>query len=180
MTSPFASPYWPPASRAGTVLIFTVAVLLGYLVRPKLWILGPFGAVRRAWAQVAQESGWNPDAAGDEGGSVGLLQFSSDKADWYADGWRSSPFVSGWAWGRYVNDAGMAWILRFAIPVYGYAWMRYAWTHGAAGDPPSISTVLDQVGSERSPEGYTAALLLTAPFSLALGFLLVRYLRRRR
>jgi len=162
------------------VLLLTGAVLVSYLCHPKAWILGPLGAVRRAWSVAEQESGWNPDAAGDNGGSVGLLQFSNDKADWYGGDWRRSALLSGWAWGRYVSLFEWAWIVRFAVPVYGYAYMRYAWTHGAAGDPPELATVLEQVKSERSPGAYVGILLLTAPLSTLLVLGLIKIWKRVR
>lgn len=118
----------------------TVALVLGatasWFAHPLIWLcFGPFRWIAAILMTAAQESSYNASAEGDDGASVGILQFTAPT--WEALGGdpdrRTSSMLSGWYAGAYVQNAiltDVRW-LWMAVPVYGYAVMRFLWTHGA-------------------------------------------------
>jgi hypothetical protein len=121
-----------------TVLRFSAGTMLGWLCHPACWIVaGPFRWLALMLGSIAQESGYNSNAAADipsGGQSLGVAQFILDT--WYALGGegkaRNDDFWSGWYSAAYVQSAiieDMRWV-SIAVPVYGYAVLRYLWTHG--------------------------------------------------
>lgn len=176
------SPSWPStASRWYAALLLTLGAIVAWATCPRLWPMGPFGAARRVWAIAAQESGFNPDASGDAGASIGILQYNDAKADWYGEGWRSSPFLSGFAFRKYWLDAPWPWLWRIWLPGVGVYWVRYAWVKGYAGDPPSLADVRAwQAASDpRSIGGYLAGAIVTLPLTVATIYLVLRAIRRK-
>lgn len=116
-------------------------VLVGWIVSPITWIVaGPFRMMAMMGAQAAQESTYHSTVCGDKGASCGILQFklSTIESLGGSNADRSSPFWSGYYGVRYVR-AGLLydshWFL-IAVPVYGYAVLRYMWTHGWGAASP--------------------------------------------
>lgn len=188
MACPF--PYSPAKLSvvAGTIL----GGLAGWLLTPMIWL--PFGPLR--WltfllASVAQESGYTTTAVGDDGMSVGSLQ-------WWAPTWsattgrpledRSSAYLSAYYAPRMVTDAlhtDGRWLPYLMAPVYGFAAFRHLWTHGGG---QSSADTLGSAWAEMRLEGqsWTAFLmwrgLTLFPLLLLLPVLVMpmRALRRRR
>lgn len=116
--------------------LLAVGALAGWIVTPLLWpVAGPVRWVALVLATSAQEAGYSSTAAGDDGDSVGMLQFNVNT--WPAltgrdlDD-RTSPFLSGFYAARYVAEALLAsprwWLL--GVPVVGFVVMRWMWTNG--------------------------------------------------
>jgi len=124
------------AQRWADYALLLVGGLLGWLLHPVLWLAaGPFRWLALLTMTAAQESGYNRDAAGDGGDSVGMLQFN-------VKSWptltgrpledRASPFWSGFYAARYVQLGlltSWGW-WKLALPIEGPAVMRWMWTHG--------------------------------------------------
>lgn len=176
----------PPLSRLGSIVALILGAIVGYATHPLVWLTGgPVRWIRRVAAMAAQESGYNPEAAGDGGGSVGILQWSegtwSDVAG-FPLSWRTSSFLSGYAAGGFWQSAILAhpsWIIKLWPPYYGYGAMRWGWTHGRG----SVDTV-DASGILAS-EGHAASawrfwLVLTLPFSISGAWILWRVIGGRR
>lgn len=128
------------AARWWALALLLVGGLLGWLVHPLVWVVaGPFRWSALLYMTAAQESGLNPSAVGDVGSvygdSVGMLQFNTSSWPELTGrplGDRSSPFLSGYYAARYIQTALLAswsWY-QLALPIYGAALMRWAWTHG--------------------------------------------------
>ena len=157
-----------------------MGALLGWMVTPVLWLVaGPARWVALVNTMAAQESGYNPDAVGDSGSSVGILQF-------YGTTWAdlasvaskdpTSPCWSGFAAARYVR-AGLwssvsAWWM--AVPVVGVAAMRRYWTYGQVD---SISAAWSQAMSETNT--LSAAAIWTLVRAAVLVPLGLAWARRR-
>lgn len=169
--------YWPSsAERWWNVVALSAGALAAWAVSPSLWPCGPFGWVRRVVSTAAQESGFSSTAQGDTeinpGPSVGILQYNYAKADWYFDGWRESPFMSGWATQRYWRDAGLLeWKIWLWCPFLGAAVFRWGWGRGT-GNPPDLVGAWDRFWDEQfhSAGGYRAALLVTSVPTLLLSW----------
>ena len=147
---PFLSPSkWP------TLVALALGAFVGWLMAPGIWLaFGPFRWLAFVLAASDQESSYNPAAAGDDGGSVGVLQFAastwqvvsggSDDAD------RTSAFLSGYYAPRMVEaafDADSRWFWYLACPVLGYAAFRHLWTHGY-GSADSLADAWSETSAE--------------------------------
>lgn len=130
--------------------------LLSWLLHPLVWVVaGPFRWIALMQMTAAQESSYNPDAVGDDGRSVGMLQF-------YDSTWtslemgdlsrRTSIAWSAWAAGKYTQGAllnGWGWVWRLFLPYVGAAYMRVLWTNGVTGGlEKSFDDVWDQFTGE--------------------------------
>lgn len=173
--------FWlPPFERWGSVLLLAAGTLLVYPFAPWLWACGPFGLLRRVMALASQESGFVSDIRGDtgssKGDSVGVLQYDGAKEGWYPwfpGDWRESPFMSGWAVGRFWRGAGFRWWLAIATPVLGAPLFQWGWGRGTGASPPwgNLRDVLDNWGlngEKRDFGAYVAWLTLTGLPSLWL------------
>ena len=93
---------------------------------------------------MAQESNYDASASGDEGDSLGVLQFgtmhlsgflSTSTLDSSTSDPRLSPFRSGFYSARYVNQTlgvSFSWIWKMAVPVLGFSAVRMMWTGGSS------------------------------------------------
>tara|TARA_Y100001938_G_C8046122_1_gene409007 strand:- start:55 stop:675 length:621 start_codon:yes stop_codon:yes gene_type:complete len=123
------------------LLMMLGGVFVGWLVSPVTWLVaGPLRMISMMGAQAAQESGYNSTVCGDAGTSCGMLQFqlATIEALGGDDEDRSSPFWSGYYGVRMVRTALLnnpQWFL-IAVPVYGFAVLRYLWTHGWGAASP--------------------------------------------
>jgi hypothetical protein len=119
--------------RSARWLVF--GTLLG-LIASGWGLLYPAGrAIRGVLATGFAESFLASDALGDAGASVGILQFNDVNKDLMKrEGWRLSPFYSGFAVARYLasRDAVVA-TLRPGVD--GLAAWRSAWVRGRALEP---------------------------------------------
>lgn len=114
--------------------------LLSWLLHPIIWIgFGPLKWMAMLGATAAQESTYNPSASGDNGRSIGILQFYdttwSDLALGDLDR-RYSLMWQGWAAGKYVQTAilySFWWIPRFLVPYYVGGYCRLLWVNGIRG-----------------------------------------------
>lgn len=183
--------YLPPFDRWGAVLKLAFGVLLVYPVSPWLWLCGPLGLLRRVMALASQESGFVADIKGDTGSdkgpSVGVLQYDGAKVGWYPwfpGDWRESPFLSGWAVGRFWRGAGIRWWLAIYTPVLGAPLFQWAWGRGTGAAPPwdKLSDVFSNWGfdgKKRDFGAYLSWVVITAAPSVMLTLWLWRKLSRR-
>ena len=123
------------ATKWTNAFMMIAGVMLGWMVSPVVWLVaGPFRMIAMLLAQSSQESGYNATVCGDAGSSCGIAQFQlatiealgGDNDD------RNSPFWSGYYSVRMVRKALLTkrgWCL-IGVPIYGYAVLRYLWTHG--------------------------------------------------
>jgi len=160
---------------------------LSWLLHPIIWLaFGPLKWMAMLSATAAQESTFNPDAVGDAGRSVGILQFyDSTWADLelgdldrrYKIGWQ------GWAAGKYVQTAILhdwTWLGRLLIPYYSGGWSRILWVNGIIS---GLNKSFDEMVSYWDSEGRARkswnfwrllSLLLIWPLSRLLGVGFVR------
>lgn len=117
-----------------------LGAVLGMILTPGM-ILFPASRMFRGLSVTARvESDWDPDASGDGGESIGLLQFNDVNADllpW--QGWRRSPLWSGYAAVRYIDRTvrgRAAWRL-LAPDADGLAAWRSLWVQGRVQLTPS-------------------------------------------
>lgn len=183
--------YLPPLDRWGAVLKLALGVLLVYPVSPWLWLCGPLGLLRRVMALASQESGFVADIKGDtdsdKGPSVGVLQYDGSKTGWYpwvSGDWRESPFLSGWAVGRFWRGAGLWWWISVSVPVLGVPLFQWAWGRGTGKAPPwdNLPEVFSNWGfngEKRDFGAYLSWLTITALPSVMLARWIWRKLRRR-
>lgn len=113
-----------------------IAMLAGTLagmVASGWGIAMPWGRVYRGvMTTAAAESGFNPAAIGDNGASVGILQYNDVRSDLIGiQGWRESAWWSGYAVARYLRIT-RARIATLRPGTAGLRAWRAAWT---AGDP---------------------------------------------
>lgn len=171
-------------------LQIAMGALLGWVLCPRAWPLALVGYPIR-WMLLVVWNAWHesrlePAAIGDQGRSIGVLQFFAPTAaelmgrpslaSWlirrrFGAGdlnWRYSPFWSGVAASAFLGSALAAdstWYWRLALPGYDGAAIRYMWTHGAdsadeAAGPEAAAYV--------TPEGWRLYLL-----SVVVGLMLV-------
>ena len=87
------------------------------------------------------ESALNADAIGDDGRSIGVLQFNEVRADLLTRrDWRRSPFWSGYAVARYLRAVG-ARVATQRPGIQGLAAWRSAWIRGEVLDPEDVRDV---------------------------------------
>lgn len=131
-------------SYTWNVLVMYLGALVGWLTHPIVWLpLGftPFRALHYLGVSARQESGWNKDASGDGGNSVGILQFNVKT--WPAlTGLdleeRKNCFKAGYYAIVFIQDALLhdwMWWVQLRVPVYGIAALRWMWTHGVSKAP---------------------------------------------
>jgi hypothetical protein len=135
--------------------------LLSWLAHPGVWLVaGPFRWLAMLAATASQESGFNREAVGDAGRSVGILQFYD--STWQGLGYdlenRTNCAWQGWAAGAYVQAAiadDLRW-LAIVAPVYGFPLLRVLWTSGpGAWDRGAVSEGLARVALEgRAPSAW--------------------------
>jgi len=149
---------------------------IGWVTTPSIWLFaGPFRWLAMLGGMASAESAYDRDAVGDDGLSVGILQFS--KGMWAAasgvDAWepaegesrepldtfqdndpRFSPFQSGVVAAKYVQIALIntpRW-WTFILPLYGFAVVRYMWTCGVdtrCAERPAFDSSLVPSGAPR-------------------------------
>ena len=115
-----------------------VGGLVSWLFHPLIWILGPCKFVSILLATAAQESTYTADASGDDGRSIGALQFYD--STWTGLGLgnldrRRSVWWSSWAAAKYIADAFVdrpGWIWRLLLPYYGAGYARLLWVNGVS------------------------------------------------
>jgi hypothetical protein len=126
----------------------SLGTLLGYVVHPRIWLTltGPFRWWSFMSATMAQESNYTADASGDDGQSLGVLQFGTMHlsgfigADSLTSGSadpRLSPFKSGYYAAKYVSDTlsnSFSWYWKTAVPVLGFSAIRMMWTGGSSAE----------------------------------------------
>jgi len=152
---------------------------LSWFTHPIIWIaFGPFRWMAFLQATAAQESTYNPLAVGDDGRSVGILQF-------YDDTWsdldlgdldrRTKIYWQAWAAGKYVQTAmltGDGWIWRLFLPYFGAGYGRVLWTHGTVG---GLSFDFDAMITQWNSEGNARTAWNTwRVISLGVGLLFMR------
>lgn len=156
-------------ARWASVAALQAGGFFGWLSTPSLWVFcGPFRWMAMLGGMASQESAYDRYASGDDGLSIGILQFS--KGMWTAatgyqfpsaepdqseaDDPRVSPFQSGYVAAKYVRIAMVetprwwTWI----IPLYGFAVMRYMWTCGVSdtcAQRPAFDSDLVPSGAKR-------------------------------
>jgi hypothetical protein len=161
--------WWEP-------LVFYVAV--GTPARWLAWVTGA------AWV----ESGFDPDAVGDNGKSVGVLQYNAGAMVRPED--RASPFWSGFAAADYVATAASStptsrdsprprtdwkvWFGRYVcpwltlrLPFVGYLGFRWSWRSGAA--PCGWRALLDAPRWERERRAALVVWTVLAVAVVAMG-----------
>lgn len=119
--------------RAGRMLI--LGTILGLVASGWGWFVPWSRMVRGVVTTAMAESAFDPAAVGDNGASIGILQFNDVRADLLSrKDWRLSPFLSGYAVARYLRatDARIA-VLRPGLD--GLAAWRSAWVRGSALEP---------------------------------------------
>jgi hypothetical protein len=176
-----------------------LGAVLGMVLTPGM-VLFPLSRMVRGLTVTARvESDWDPDASGDAGESIGLLQFNDVNADllpW--DGWRTSPLWSGYAAVRYIDRTvrgRAAWRL-LAPDADGLAAWRSLWVQGrvqltpsgADAYPPGVGPLSLRSWAENRPAVFwtvgqyviLAACVAAAPLVMLpyLGFGLLRILSR--
>jgi hypothetical protein len=186
---------------AGQRSMLLLGAVLGMVVTPGM-VLFPLSRMVRGLTVTARvESDWNPDASGDGGASIGLLQFNDVNADlvpW--QGWRTSPLWSGYAAVRYIDRSVQgrdAWRL-LAPDADGLAAWRSLWVqgrvqlvpNGADAYPPGVGPLSVATWAEHGPNilwtvgQYLALAVCVAAAPLVmlpyLGIGLVRILARGR
>jgi hypothetical protein len=142
--------YWlglpSTAQKWGVWFSCSAGALLGYFLNPRIWLTltGPFRWWSFISATMAQESNYTADASGDDGASLGVLQFgdmhlaefvgSSTLSSGSGDP-RLSPFKSGFYSAKYVSSTlsnSLSWYWRVAVPVLGFSAIRMMWTGGSS------------------------------------------------
>jgi hypothetical protein len=148
-----------------------VGGLVGWLFHPVLWVVaGPFRWSALLYMTAAQESGFNPDAIGDQGNpngdSVGIVQFNTGRwPDLTGDRPltdRNSPLLSGYYSARYVAQAlytSWAW-WAMALPFCGAPTMRWMWTHGISAS--AAESAKDEACAAFRAEGHSMGAFLLA------------------
>jgi len=131
--------------------------LLSWLLHPLVWVVaGPFKFIALMQMTAAQESTYNPNAVGDEGRSVGMLQFYDSTWETLELGdldRRYSVFWQAWAAGKYVQSAllhDLGWVWRLLVPYYCAAYCRVLWTNGVAG---GLNKTFEQARDQFEGEG---------------------------
>lgn len=140
-----------------TLVLLSLGTLAGWLTHPVLWLVGgPF----RWWAMMmstaSQESSFNAMAEGDDGMSIGVLQFW--KPTWEALGMvnpddRMRPFLVGYIATRYVQNAIVAdlrW-LYIGLPFVGMGVLRHLWTNGPASATGVVRAGWNQMMDDAEP-----------------------------
>lgn len=126
----------------------SLGALLGYFLNPRIWLTltGPFRWWSMISAMMAAESDYTADASGDEGQSLGVLQFGSmHLADFVGSSAlssgegdpRLSPFKSGFYSAKYVSSTlsnSFDWYWKMATPVLGFSALRMMWTGGSSAE----------------------------------------------
>jgi len=157
--------------------------LVSWLLHPLIWVLGPVKFVSILLATAAQESTYTADASGDDGRSVGALQF-------YDTTWtglelgdldrRKSVWWSSWAAAKYIADAWVrepGWVWRLLLPYYGGGYARLLWVNGVnSGLTRSFADMVaywDSEGAART--AWNTWRVISLPFS----WMLWRFGRRR-
>lgn len=117
-----------------------LGALSGWIIHPVLWPVGPFCWVARILATAETESGFSPTAAGDDGASVGPLQFKADT--WVSVSAaplsaRTEGYASGVAAASYVSLAiATNWrYMLVYVPFFGSIYMREIWRAGSGSTP---------------------------------------------
>lgn len=178
----------PPIERWPTVLAGVAGLVLGYVVHPLTWPIGPIGYLCLLGSRAHHESGWVATAIGDvdhpAGNSGGILQFH--EPTWRAltgrppeD--RASPFLSGYYGGALIQTAVLndPWgALGLYLPFYQVAPLRSLWKYGEFGRVDFGTGILVDGGNVWA--AYLAYRLLTLPLSILGIAALVALGRRRR
>lgn len=184
--------YWPSTWESWkNVLVLHLAALVGFVTHPLVWAVSLFNPavyLMAIGATAGQESDYSATAAGDDGDSVGLLQFNVNT--WpdltgreLAD--RTSPWWSGYYAAAYVQDALLAswlWWPLLMIPVFRIAAYRHLWTHGASAS--SAESAWSESWSDETSIGnrtwpaYRFWLLVFGAPALVIAGMLVVLLRR--
>jgi hypothetical protein len=134
------------ASACWAAVCLFVGTFLGWFVAPSSWaISGPFRLAGIALGQATRESGFSTTAAGDDGRSIGVLQYFDETTDGdpLPSFDRTSPFWSGWYYAQYVG-AGLSQDLRWlllALPL-PISWPLWHWSHTHGVSKTSISKFL--------------------------------------
>jgi hypothetical protein len=134
-----------------------VAVLSGAVAyiaaNPGRWWLFVFlpRIIRGLWATAASESNFNPSAQGDQGTSVGILQFQRRTWERLGGGDITDPREQGAAAIAYILEAGPSWGGRLLSP-FGrplLAW-RTLWVGGRSYAYPPDSETIERLTGENT------------------------------
>lgn len=123
-----------------TQVLFWLGILAGYALTPVVWpVFLPPRMMLYLSARASQESGWKVDAAGDNGASLGLLQFHEPTRRFLgmSDDDAKNPFWAGFYGVRYVGEllfSDWRYWLYLSIPVTGFYWLSAAWRGFGAAD----------------------------------------------
>lgn len=130
--------------------------LLSWITHPLIWVvMGPFRWSAFLLATASQESSYNPEASGDGGRSIGILQFLDDtwtSLDLGDLDRRYDVRWQAWAAGKYVQVAlldGWGWVWRLFLPYFGAGYGRLLWTRGIVGGlEPDFDGMIENWDSE--------------------------------
>ena len=163
-------------SQWAVVVQLLIGGLVSWLLHPIIWILGPVKFVAILLATAAQESTYNNEAAGDEGRSVGALQFYD--STWTGLGLgdldrRKSALWASWGAAKYISDAFTSepgWVWRLLLPYFGAGYARLLWVNGVnSGLTRSFSEMVDYWDSEGAARtAWNTWRLISLPFAYML------------
>lgn len=140
-------------------LFFHLGCLLGWATHPLLWpVYSPWRWLFYMGITATQESGGNAGAVGDDGASLGMLQFfqPTRAALGMTDEQAKSPLWSGYYGAVYVSQALLSdwsWWYSLSLPVYGAGALRVLWRSGIG----AASSWRDGMSSEYAGAAYWPA-----------------------
>jgi len=175
--------YWYPpnigAWRDGAVMLG--GALVGAALRaPLAWAVGPLALPALLWVVACGESSWSADAEGDDGTSVGMMQFqaASFVEPWFGPKERTSPWASGWSSAAHIQSGLLRdprWLLALWLPApWCVGAARALWRRGTGGFPgfSALRGWQNNDQGERAPvtTAYLSARLATLALAGALAF----------
>ena len=144
------------------LLLLWIGGAAGWITHPGIWLVMPFFRWLAFLAgTAAQESGFNASIAGDDGRSVGMVQFYDTTWTAITDGRaledREKPWMVGYYAAVYLQTALFSnwrwWLI--GLPVVGWFLGRTLWRYGV-GKTDVLSTIPEEIAQGRNLPAYLA------------------------
>lgn len=166
--------------RAAAAML--VGGFIGSVIHPATWLTGgPLRWMSLLMAMASQESGFNPEASGDGGRSIGILQFYDTTWAYLGMGDRSrtSGFWSGYAAAAYVQSAlasDWRWLI-IGVPFIGPTYARILWRYGS--DAFAVAQVMEAMGVVEQEGRFATAWQVFRLPTVVLGLIIAALVYRR-
>jgi hypothetical protein len=133
--------------------------LAGWIATPGIWLAvwGPRRYLAMVSAMAFCESRYSWSAENESETAQGILQYITPtwEALWpieHALPHRDDEYAQGYAVALYIRDRTLnrwGWTWRLAVPVYGYAALRWIWTHEPKDTYPSWEEMIEHAYNEQ-------------------------------